>query len=107
LLARKRAGQVNKLNLKTRPYLGPTSLVPELGLLMANQAKVQPGHLVLDPFVGTGGIAIPATELGGFVLGGDIDIRVLKGKQGRNLGTCYKEYGLGIPELVRMDNHMR
>jgi tRNA (guanine10-N2)-methyltransferase len=104
LLARKRAGQVNKLNLKTRPYLGPTSLVPELGLLMANQAKVQP---VLDPFVGTGGIAIPATELGGFVLGGDIDIRVLKGKQGRNLGTCYKEYGLGIPELVRMDNHMR
>jgi tRNA G10 N-methylase Trm11 len=27
---------------------------PQLSLYMANQALVQPGDLVLDPFVGTG-----------------------------------------------------
>lgn len=99
--------QVSKHSLKTRPYLGPTSLVPDLSLLMANAGRVRPGQLVLEPFVGTGSLAIAAAELGAVVLGSDIDIRVLRGKQGRNLFTCFAHYGIGVPELIRADNSMR
>lgn len=101
------AMQVSKHDLKKRPYLGPTSLVPDLSLLMANAARVQPHQLVLEPFVGTGSLAIAAAELGAVVLGTDIDIRVLRGKQGRNLSSCFAHYGLGKPELLRADNSLR
>lgn len=38
---------------------------PTLSLLMANQAKVQKGDLVLDPFVGTGSLLVAAAKCGG------------------------------------------
>ncbi len=37
-------------------------------------------------------------------VGTDIDIRVLKGKKGRNLFSNFKQYGLSPPELLRSDN---
>jgi tRNA (guanine10-N2)-methyltransferase len=45
---------ITKLSLKTRKFIGNTSMDPQLSLYMANQALVQNGDLVLDPFVGTG-----------------------------------------------------
>lgn len=38
---------------------------PTLSLYMANQALVQPGDLVLDPFVGTGSLLVAAAKHGG------------------------------------------
>lgn len=38
---------------------------PTLSLLMANQALVQRGDLVFDPFVGTGSLLIAAAKFGG------------------------------------------
>lgn len=46
---------------------------PQLSLLMSNLAKILPGDLVLDPFVGTGSLLLPAAMFGGYVIGGDID----------------------------------
>jgi hypothetical protein len=60
---------------------------------MANIARVQTGHLVLDPFLGTASILVrelcssphlifsqvATTHFGGLSLGFDIDIRVLRG----------------------------
>lgn len=53
------------ISLKTRKFIGNTSMDPQLSVLMANQALVEPGHLVLDPFVGTGSLLVPAAKFGG------------------------------------------
>lgn len=53
---------------------------PQLALLMANQALVQEGDVVLDPFVGSGSLLVSAAQFGGFVVGGDIDFLMLHAK---------------------------
>ncbi|XP_046396583.1 tRNA (guanine(10)-N2)-methyltransferase homolog [Ischnura elegans] len=69
-----------KLSLKKRRFIGNTSMDSQLSILMANQGKVMPGDLVLDPFVGTGSLLVAAGQFGGFVLGTDIDFLMLHGK---------------------------
>lgn len=92
-------------DLKRRAYLGPTSLDNEVALLMASFAHVRKGSVVLDPFVGTGSILIACAQFGArLCVGTDIDIRVLKGKKGRNVYSNFRQYGLEPPELVRSDN---
>lgn len=49
----------------------------QLSLLMANQAQVNDGDLVLDPFVGTGSLLVAAAQFGGCVFGSDIDYLML------------------------------
>ncbi|XP_069700020.1 tRNA (guanine(10)-N2)-methyltransferase homolog [Periplaneta americana] len=71
---------ITKLSLKTRKFIGNTSMDPQLSLYMANQALVQNGDLVLDPFVGTGSLLVAASHFGGYVLGSDIDFLMLHGK---------------------------
>ena len=39
---------------------------------------MQRGHLVYDPFVGTGSILVAAAYHGAYTLGADIDIRVVR-----------------------------
>lgn len=50
--------QINEMSLKTRKFIGNTSMEPTLSLLMANQAQVKRGDLVFDPFVGTGSMLV-------------------------------------------------
>ncbi len=42
------------------------------------QAWARPGTLVWDPYCGTGSILLAAARFGAHVMGGDIDMRVLK-----------------------------
>jgi hypothetical protein len=117
-----------ELVLNKRPFLGPTSLDPELALIMTNMAGVEKNHIIYDPFVGTGSVLVAAQKLTGcLALGSDLDMRILRvrsayslltgcrfgplfcvsslqGKDGVNLRTNYQHYGLGIPEVVRIDN---
>ncbi|TDH69857.1 hypothetical protein CCR75_004777 [Bremia lactucae] len=114
---------VDQQTLKRRAYIGPTSMESEMALLMSNMALVQPGDLVIDPFVGTGSVLIPCGTHGAMCYGTDIDIRVLLGtgvgvmgsgaplngimsKQNDriNVTTNFRQYGLPLPELVRADN---
>ena len=112
---------IKRMDLKRREYLGPTSLDASLALLMCNMCKVQPGTIVLDPFVGTASILVGATHFGALSVGADIDIRVLKGdmyagqkRKGkmaalpvdhkRDIFGNFDTYGLPRPELIRMDN---
>ncbi|KUF93140.1 General transcriptional corepressor tupA [Phytophthora nicotianae] len=116
---------VDQQTLKRRAYIGPTSMESEMALLMCNMALVQPGDLVIDPFVGTGSVLIPCGTHGAMCYGTDIDIRVLLGtgvgvtgagvvvtddksdeKERVNVITNFKQYGLPLPELVRADNSM-
>lgn len=45
---------INDLSLKRRKFIGTTSMDAGLSLLMANQARINKGDLVMDPFVGSG-----------------------------------------------------
>ncbi len=65
------------------------------------------GSFVFDPFVGTGSVAVAVAELGGVIIGADIDMRVLRGKQGRTVATMFADYKLPVPDLFRMDNSCR
>ncbi|KAL4439704.1 hypothetical protein ABPG75_002705 [Micractinium tetrahymenae] len=110
---------VSTYDLRRRRYLGPTSMDTEMAFLMCNickarfcSARVRRCSLVLDPFVGTGSILIPAAHLGALTLGADIDIRVIKlgkkDKAGRqvNVWTNFRDYGLPPPlGLLRCDLH--
>lgn len=103
---------LNRYDLPRRRYLGPTSMDTEMAFLMANVAQVRRGGLVLDPFVGTGSILVPAAHLGALTMGTDIDIRVIKiGKRDKagqrvNIWTNFEDYKLPPPVgLLRCDLH--
>ncbi|CAB3235241.1 unnamed protein product [Arctia plantaginis] len=64
-------------SLKKRQFIGNTSMDAQLSIIMANQAQVRPGDLVLDPFVGSGSLLVPAAHFGAHVWGSDIDFMML------------------------------
>ncbi|CRK87994.1 CLUMA_CG001780, isoform A [Clunio marinus] len=68
------------ISLKTRKFIGNTSMNPLLSLLMANQGLCDKNHIVFDPFAGTGSILIAAAKFGSFVIGSDIDYLMLHGR---------------------------
>lgn len=75
-----RRSLINDISLKTRKFIGNTSMDPQLSLLMANQAMIKPNDIVYDPFVGTGSLLVAAAKFGGYVLGSDIDYMMLHAK---------------------------
>jgi tRNA (guanine10-N2)-methyltransferase len=84
---------VSKYDLKKREYLGTTSMDAELSLIMANQALVGPGSLVLDPFVGTGSFLITCSHFGAYTIGSDIDGRQIRGS-GKGIDSNVSQYNL-------------
>lgn len=89
---------VDVYTLKKRQYLGTTSMDAELSLISANMAhvrpdstpftsphlylsspQIRPGSVFFDPFAGTGSFLVAGAAFGARVLGGDIDITVLRG----------------------------
>ncbi|CAH0582872.1 unnamed protein product [Chrysodeixis includens] len=67
-------------SLKKRHFIGNTSMDAQLSLLMANQAQVKTGDIVLDPFVGSGSLLVSAAHFGAYVWGSDIDFMMLHGR---------------------------
>jgi tRNA (guanine10-N2)-methyltransferase len=86
---------------------------PEMAFIMCNQAHIRQGSLVFDPYVGTGSILVAAAQRGAYVLGADIDPRVIReGKLNKATGqrsdiySNFEQYGLQWPVgLLRMDAH--
>ncbi|KAG1697688.1 tRNA (guanine(10)-N2)-methyltransferase [Nymphon striatum] len=77
-----RHGQRRKIidfSLKKRKFIGNTSMDAGLSLIMANQAHVKEGSIIIDPFVGTGSLLVAAAEYGAYVMGTDIDYKTLHG----------------------------
>lgn len=98
---------IHKYNLKTRYFIGNTSMDPQLALVMANQAQVEHGSFCYDPFVGTGSIILACSHFGGFSGGNDIDYNIIygRGKSSRAgnknfrakdeiISTNYENYGI-------------
>jgi len=70
---------VHQYSLKTRPYIGPTSMPADMAFLYANQALAEPSKLVYDPFVGTGSLLVACAHFGATVVGSDLDWKILHG----------------------------
>lgn len=71
---------ISSISLKTRKFIGNTSMSPELSILMATQGLCNKNCLVFDPFCGTGSTLISAALLGATVIGSDIDFLMLHGR---------------------------
>ncbi|KFD58957.1 hypothetical protein M513_00120 [Trichuris suis] len=69
-----------RYDLKTRIFIGNTSMDPFLSFLMANIAQVSPGDFVYDPFVGTGSILLSCAHFGAYCAGAEIDYNVAHGR---------------------------
>jgi len=107
LISLSRREAIDKFNLKKRKYLGTTSMDAELSLISANQARIKPGSIVFDPFVGTGSFLVTSVYFGAITMGGDIDIRVLRGREeGKNILSNFEQYQLEpyLLDLIRFDN---
>ena len=98
---------LTKYSLEHRYFIGNTSMPPEICFLMANLGHVRKGDVVFDPFVGTGSILVACAHFGAYVMGSDIDRKILhgwskstrSGQEKRNPDECLKrnleKYGLG------------
>nr|WCZ58792.1 tRNA (guanine(10)-N2)-methyltransferase [Seculamonas ecuadoriensis] len=99
---------VYKYRLNARKYIGTTSMDPELAMVMANLGLARPNSLMLDPFVGTGGLIVAAAHYGSEVFGSELDGRVLRGTVGIRIGSNiwenFDQYELPQPQaLIRND----
>ena len=74
------AGTYNGTSPTDRPFFKPVTLDPRLARLMVSLSfSFNPPSLIVDPFCGTGGIAIEASLLGLDVLASDLDSRMVEG----------------------------
>ncbi|SOV24469.1 tRNA guanosine-2'-O-methyltransferase, putative [Plasmodium sp. DRC-Itaito] len=103
--------------LNKRPILGPTTTDNDLAFIMCNIAKIKKGHIVLDPFVGSGGLLVTSSIFDAICIGNDIDIRLLKGyklsylnphmkhkSNNKSIFENFVYYNLNIPEIIVSDN---
>lgn len=81
-------------SLKTRDYINTTSMDSELALLTANITLAAPDKIFYDPFVGTGSFPIACSHFGAKTMGSDIDGRMVRGKNGKDIKTSFRQYGL-------------
>jgi len=63
---------------KYRPYAPPTAMESLLSRALVNLTRLTPGHIFLDPFCGTGSIALEAAEMGLRVICIDINPRIVE-----------------------------
>lgn len=89
---------VKDFQLTDRVYLGPVTLAHELSFLMANQALVKPGDLVLDPFAGTGSNLIACSHFGAVCFGSELDNYLI---QGYCIGQLNKQSSYYKEELAK------
>ena len=73
-------GTYNGISPTDRPFFKPVTLDPRLARLMVSLSfSGGPPSMIVDPFCGTGGIAIEASLLGLEVLASDLDSRMVEG----------------------------
>ncbi|MCL2143750.1 MAG: THUMP domain-containing protein, partial [Methanomassiliicoccaceae archaeon] len=68
-----------KRKVSERPFFSPISLHPKYARASVNLTQVRKGGTVLDPFCGTGGIAMEAASMGMRVIVSDLDEKMVTG----------------------------
>lgn len=82
--------------------LSPTAMLPELAAASCSLAAVEPGHIVLDPFCGTGSLLAAAADCGAaLAVGSDIDAtHFARGSAGGAAGGGQQD-GVVAPVLMQ------
>ncbi|MCI4345497.1 MAG: methyltransferase domain-containing protein [Thermoplasmata archaeon] len=80
------------------PFQRPVSLPPKRARALANLGRVEPGMVVVDPFVGTGALLLEAALLGARVVGVDRSPEMVRGAA-RN----FSHLGQSAEELLAED----
>ncbi|XP_066926042.1 tRNA (guanine(10)-N2)-methyltransferase homolog [Clytia hemisphaerica] len=91
LIGNSQRNSIFKYTLKTRYFIGNTSMDPQLSMVMANQAQVRKGSFCYDPFVGTGSIIVACSHFGAMCGGNDIDYNIIYGR-GKSSRAGNKNY---------------
>ncbi len=81
VLAEVDRGAFEARHVEKRPFFSPVSLHPRHARALVNLAQVGVGERVLDPFVGTGGLALEVGLVGGRVVASDLDARMVAGTE--------------------------
>ncbi|KAK2140917.1 hypothetical protein LSH36_1205g00103 [Paralvinella palmiformis] len=71
---------IKQFDLKNRKVIGNTSMDAALALIMANMGHVTTNKIVYDPFVGTGSLLVASAHYGSYVMGTEIDWKLLHGR---------------------------
>lgn len=87
-----------KRKVGERPFFSPISLHPKYARALINLTGVRRGGTVLDPFCGTGGIAIEAAHMGMKAIVSDFDPQMVAGTE-ENMDF----YGLKLHESDVLD----
>ncbi|EQC28128.1 hypothetical protein SDRG_14088 [Saprolegnia diclina VS20] len=98
---------VDKHKIKKRKFIGPTTMDHELSLVMANLAKVGPGTIVCDPFVGTASVLVACAQFGAMCIGGDIEMQGLFRNDNATIASNFEQYDLPCPDFVQWDLSQR
>ena len=83
-----------------RPFFKPISLDPRLARSMVNISCPEGGKF-LDPFCGTGGILLEASEVGLQVYGSDADFRMVEGSKENLQWSLENQNMSGVAEVRR------
>jgi tRNA (guanine10-N2)-dimethyltransferase len=83
---------------RKKPFFHPSAMNAKLARCMVNLAHARTGNIVLDPFCGTGTVAIEATLIGCKALAMDVQRRMANGAK-RNL----KHFGLTAEGVIVAD----
>ena len=84
---------------RARPFFHPSAIFPKLSRALVNMTRCRGGDLFLEPFAGTGSIAIEAAMVGAEVVAVD-----LAGTMVRGALSNMKRYGLEWLGAVRADS---
>ena len=64
-----------------RPFFVPSAIHPKIARVLVNLSRAKSGGLFIDPFCGTGGLLLEASDIGCISIGLDIDVDMLSGCQ--------------------------
>ena len=64
---------------RKRPFFHPSAIFPKLSRALVNLSRVREGEVFLEPFAGTGSLAIEASKLGARVVAVDVAERMARG----------------------------
>ena len=62
-----------------RPFFVPSAIHPKIARVLVNLSRAKSGGLFIDPFCGTGGLLLEASDIGCVSIGLDIDVTMLSG----------------------------
>jgi len=87
--------KINARNPKFRSYAPASTMDSFISRALVNFSRTLPGDVFLDPFAGSGSIALEASSIGAFVIASDLSLKHLLG-----LKLNKKIYGFDIKLMV-------